>query len=115
MFTGAALLPAGGAHGSPGLGGEDDLVALTLQPAPDDLLGAPDLASHGVDVAGVEEGNARLRGSVHDLVGNRFVGLMTERRGAEAQSRNREAGGPESRVLQRHPSLHGGPLARFCQ
>src|SRR6476620_3305880 len=101
MFAGAAPLPAGGAHGSAGLSGEDDLVALTLQPAPDDLLGASTLTSHGVDVGGIEEGDACIDGGVHDLLGNRFVGLMTERRGAEAQSRNGETGGPESRVL--HP------------
>ena len=100
-FAGAALLPAGRAHRSSGSGGEDDLVALARQPAPDDLLGASHLGSHGVDVGGVEEGNAGLDGGVHDLVGNRLVGLMTECRGAEAQSRNGETGGPESRVL--HP------------
>jgi hypothetical protein len=52
-----------------------------------------------VDVGGIEEGNAGLDGGVHDLMGNRFVGLMTERRGAEAQSRDGKAGGPECRVL----------------
>src|SRR5882757_8124219 len=100
MFAGAALLPVGGAHGSAGFGGEDDLVALALQPAPDDLLAASDLGSHGVDVGGIEEGDAGLSGGIHDPVGNSFVGLTTERRGAEAQSRDGEAGGPECRVLQ---------------
>src|ERR1700752_419827 len=99
MFARATPLPAGGAHGASGFSGEDDLVALTQQPAPDDLLGASTRTSHGVDVGGIEEGGACLDGGVHDLVGNRFVGLMTECRGAEAQSRNGQAGSPESRVL----------------
>src|ERR1700721_1732630 len=105
MFAGAALLPAGGAHGSAGFGGEDDPVALALQPAPDDLLAASHLGSHGVDVGGIEEGDAGLGSGVHDLVGNRFIGLTTERRGAKAKPRDGKAGGPECRVL--HVALLG--------
>src|ERR1039457_5279665 len=92
------------AHRAVELGRDHHLLATpsTLsEPAADDLFGDALALLPAVDVGGVEEVEARVQRSVHDLVGCRFVGLGAEVHGAEAEATDGESGTAEVCVL--HP------------
>src|SRR5262249_12805554 len=63
------------------LGGEDELLALPLQPGAEDLLGAAGglrRRRHRVGVGGVEEENPRGGGLVEDGKGGGLIALVPE-------------------------------------
>jgi hypothetical protein len=98
-----------------GLGGDDEAGALAAQPAPDDLFGTPDggqAAPDGVHVRGVEEGDARLRGSVEDRVRGRLVRLQPKGHRSHHDARDGQAGIAEGGRLHRGaPPVRGRSCA----
>jgi hypothetical protein len=79
-------------HGSEALGGDDEVAAPPLQPAPEDLLGPPHrVVTAGVrglrvDVGRVEERDAGVRRAIEDGPGGPFVALKAERHGPQAEA-----------------------------
>ena len=89
-------------HRADALGGDDELVALALQPVADDLLGAARrvvAAAQRIDVGGVEEVDAAGRRGIEDGVALRHVALQAERHRAEAQPGDAQAGAAEFGVV----------------
>jgi len=77
-----SLIPWSGAHGAEALGGQNEIVTATLEPAPDDLFRSPDgleVAADRIDVRGVEERDAAGGGAIQDGSRARLVALQAER------------------------------------
>jgi hypothetical protein len=76
-------------------------VTASVQPATEDLLGAPDrleIAADGVHVGGVEEGDAAGGGAVEDRHRGGLVALQAEGHGAETEPRDRQPRAAETDV-----------------
>ncbi len=97
-----AHLPRSAAHRREALGGDDVVVALALQPLPDDLLGASrggEVAAERIRIGGVEERDALVGRCVEDGEAAGLVDLEAERHRAEADAGDVEAGAAETYVL----------------
>ena len=91
------------------LGRDDEAVALALQPAADDLLGAArgvEVAAQRIGVGGVEEVDAALGGVVQDRDRCRLVALQAERHRAEAEPRDLQAGTAKTRMFHIRDASH---------
>ena len=89
-------------HLADAFGGDDELVALALQPVADDLLGAARgvvAAAQRIDVGGVEEVDPAGRRGIHDGVALGHVALQAERHRPEAQLGNAQAGAAQFGVV----------------
>ena len=90
------------------LGGKKHRVATATalrEPAADDFLGRAVLHRPAVDVGRVEEVDAELQGTIHDLEAVSFTGDPTEVHGAQAQVAHQCAVRAEALVLHRHPAV----------
>ena len=78
------------------------MLALALEPAPDDLLRATreaHLATQRIDVGGIDEIHPGIRRLVQDRVGWRLLRLLAERHCAEAQTGDAEARAAKLAIL----------------
>src|SRR6185436_5346663 len=101
-----SLIPRAGAHRAEALGGQNEVVSASLEPASDDLFRSPDgleVAADWIDVRGVEERDAAGGGPIENSPRARLVALQPEGHGAEAKPRDRQPGAAETNVLH-HPS-----------
>src|SRR5262249_47717620 len=101
-----ALVPGTRPHGAEALGRDHEVLPPALEPAAENLLGAPDgleVAAHRVDVRGVEERDAAGRGAIENGNGGLLVALQAERHGAEAEPRDGKPGAPETDVMHDTP------------
>src|SRR5690606_38114439 len=102
-----AAVPAVRPHVAEALGREDEVLALPLEPAPQDLLrasGRGHVPAEGIRVRGVEEGDAALGSAVEDRARGVLVALQAEGHGPEAQPRDLQAGPAETHVFHRSSS-----------
>src|SRR5437016_12673660 len=95
------------AHRAEAFRGDDEVVTPSLEPAPEDLLGAADgaeVAADGVDVGRVEEGDAAGRGPIENRDGGRLVALQAEGHGSRTEIRD-----PQPRFAKTICPQHGLP------
>src|SRR5437867_13184377 len=88
------------AHRAEAFRGDDEVVAPSLEPAPDDLLGAADgaeVAADGIDVGRVEKGDAAGRGPIENRDGGRLVALQAEGHGSQTERSEERRVGKEWR------------------
>ena len=89
-------------HTAEQLGGQHRvLTALTAlgKPAAEDLFGPATVLGSAIHIGSVKEVDPRLLGGIHDGVGGRHLGLRTKIHGAQAQTRDGQAGTAKMRVL----------------
>src|SRR5262245_58689859 len=97
-----ALLPGMGTHPADCLGGDNEIVALALQPAPDDFFRRPGkrgAATERIDVRRVDEVDAALCRLVKNGMRSCLFGLKPEGHGSKAKAGNGQAGAAELAIL----------------
>jgi len=102
------------AHRAEAFRGDDEVVTPSLEPAPDDLLGAADgaeVAADGIDVGRVEKGDAAGRGPIENRDGGRLVALQAEGHGSQTELRDPQPRAAETNVP--HRGLTSSPS--WCQ
>jgi hypothetical protein len=87
-----------------------DLVHAALpalgKPAAEDLLSPATVLGAAIHIGRVKEVDPRFLGGVHDGVGCSFLGLRTEVHGAQAQTRDGQAGTAKMGVLHVRSPFH---------
>src|SRR5262245_40781413 len=101
MFARRPVIPGSPARGARALRGHDEVATPSLEPAPEDRLGAPhglERPAQRIDVGGVEERDATGSRAVEDGERRGLIALKPEGHGAETEAGDVKAGTAEPNV-----------------
>src|SRR5262245_15500700 len=99
MFSRQSYVIRPRAHLHSAFRGQDEVVTLSIQPAPDNLLGLSACFKrnrYGIHIGRIDKSEARLGSLIHNAKGSFFIALPPKRHCAEANFRDLESSTPES-------------------